>query len=104
MGMKALTRIEKPDYALFLWKEMISRGIEASPPAYTAAIVAYNQEKKYNKAADLVDIMELENMCPLRIGCEHALMAYEELADYEKALKLLDRMWEYGITPDEMSY
>merc|ERR1711972_498311 len=43
-------------------------------------------------------------MCPLRIGCEHALMAYEKLADKDKALALLDRMWEYGITPDEMSY
>ena len=41
---------------------------------------------------------------PLRIGAEHALMACEQGAKWQKAVNLLDMLWDYSIIPNEENF
>ncbi|CAL1153712.1 unnamed protein product [Cladocopium goreaui] len=43
-------------------------------------------------------------MAPLRIGAEHALMACEQGAKWQKAVNLLDMLWDYSIIPNEENF
>jgi len=104
LAMKKLTQLGCGEEALELWDEMLARGIEPNPAAYTAAIVALDSGKQWQKAIALVDEMELHNQFPIRIGCEHALMACERGRLWQKAMHILDQMWEYGMSPNEDSF
>jgi len=46
----------------------------------------------------------LRNTAPIRIGCEHALMAYEAGAKWEQSLHLLEEMYAHGIDPNEDTF
>uniref|UniRef100_A0A7S2DLH3 Pentacotripeptide-repeat region of PRORP domain-containing protein n=1 Tax=Alexandrium andersonii TaxID=327968 RepID=A0A7S2DLH3_9DINO len=48
--------------------------------------------------------MELYDMAPIRIGCEHALLACEKGRLWTKALHLLDKMYDHGMSPNEDSF
>lgn len=104
LGMKKLTQVGRPDEALKLWKEMRAHGIEPNGAAYSAAIVALDVNRQWEKAMNLIGEMRVNNVFPIRIGCEHALMSCERGAQWNTAIWLLDEMWERGITPNEDSY
>ena len=53
---------------------------------------------------ETLDEMMSIGMAPLRIGAEHALMACEQGAKWQKAVNLLDMLWDYSIIPNEENF